>query len=70
VAFNALTSHSDQERMRPDLFYANPAFMLDHCLSRYSRNVVVNHDYELYEFTVLVRLDGRPPATRHERFER
>jgi SAM-dependent methyltransferase len=63
IAFNALTTHSDQERMRPDLYYADPAMLLDHCLRHHSRNVVLNHNYELYEFTVIVRLDGRPPAT-------
>jgi SAM-dependent methyltransferase len=62
MAFNALTSHSDPERMRPDLHYADPSELLDHCLRRYSRDVVLKHDYGLYEFTVLVWLDRRPPA--------
>lgn len=65
VAFNALTSHSDAGFMRPDLHYADPAALLDHCLRRYSRNVVLDHDYELYEFTLVVRLDQRPPASQH-----
>jgi SAM-dependent methyltransferase len=55
-AFNMLTSHSDPERMRPDLFYADPGLILNHCIKRFSRRVAVLHDYELYEFTVLVRL--------------
>jgi SAM-dependent methyltransferase len=62
IAFNALTAHSDPERTRPDLYYADPAELLDHCLRTYSRDVALRHDYELYEFTLLVRLDGRPPA--------
>jgi SAM-dependent methyltransferase len=56
LAFNVLTSYSDADRMRPDLFYADPGFVLDHCIRRFSRRVAVLHDYELYEFTVLVRL--------------
>lgn len=56
-AFNALTSHCDAERMRADLYYADPGFYLDHCLRRFSRRVAVLHDYPLYEFTVLVRKD-------------
>ena len=64
IAFNALTAHADPERRRADLFYADPAAMLDHCLRRYSRDVVVRHDYELYEFTVIVYLDRRPPVSR------
>jgi SAM-dependent methyltransferase len=66
LAFNALTAHADPERRRPDLFYADPAVMIDHCLRRYSRDVVLRHDYELYEFTVIVYLDRRPPATRSD----
>jgi SAM-dependent methyltransferase len=64
MAFNALTSHTDPGRRRPDLYYADPAAMLDHCLRAYSRDVALRHDYALYEFTILVRLAGRPPAQR------
>lgn len=55
-AFNALTSYSDADRMRPDLYYADPCRMFDYCKRRFSRNVALLHDYDLYEFTVLVRL--------------
>jgi SAM-dependent methyltransferase len=54
-AVNLLTSYCDPERMRPDLFYADPCVLFDHCKRRYSRNVALLHDYGLYEFTVLVR---------------
>jgi len=54
-AFNALTSYSDKERKRPDLYYADPLFWFDHCKRYYSRFVTVLHDYPLYEFTILVR---------------
>ncbi|WGR92936.1 class I SAM-dependent methyltransferase [Bradyrhizobium sp. ISRA443] len=53
--FNILSLSSDPERRRPHLYYANPAGMLDHCLSRYGRSVALLQDYGLYEFTVLVR---------------
>jgi SAM-dependent methyltransferase len=65
-AFNALTAHADPERRRPDLFYADPAAMVDHCLRTYARDVVLRHDYELYEFTLLVYLDRRPPVSRSD----
>src|SRR5262245_41636321 len=39
IAFNALTSHSDPNRMRPGLYYADPADLLDYCLRRHSRDV-------------------------------
>ena len=54
-AFNCLTSYSDAERMRPDLFYADPCELFDYCKRRFSRNVALLHDYGLYEFTLLVR---------------
>lgn len=54
-AFNLLTSYSDCDRMRPDLHYANPVVLFDHCKLHYSRRVALLHDYPLYEFTILVR---------------
>jgi SAM-dependent methyltransferase len=60
MAFNMLTSYSDRDRMRPHLYYADPGFILDQCVRRWSRRVAILHDYELYEFTVLVRLAQSP----------
>lgn len=54
-AFNMLTSYSDPERMRDDLFYGNPGFFFDHCKRHHSRHVTLLHDYGLWEFTLLVR---------------
>ena len=54
-AFNMLTSYSDKEFMRDNLFYANPADVFDHCKRKYSKFVALLHDYPLYEFTILVR---------------
>lgn len=56
--FNILSLSSDPERRRPNLYYADPARMLGHCLSRYGRSVALLQDYGLYEFTVLVRHSG------------
>jgi hypothetical protein len=53
---NCLTTSSDPERRRAELFYADPSEMLRHCLARFSRRVVLIQDYPLYEFTMLVRL--------------
>ncbi len=64
MAFNALTAHADPERTSSELYYADPAELLDHCLRRHTRSVALYHDYELYEFTVIAWLDGRPPAAR------
>jgi SAM-dependent methyltransferase len=54
-AFNCLTSYSDENRKRGDLYYADPGRLFDLCKRRYSRQVALLHDYELYEFTILVR---------------
>ena len=54
-AFNALTSYSDPDHMRDDLYYADPSWLFDHCKRTYSGQVALLHDYGLYEFTILVR---------------
>jgi len=53
--FNALTIHSDPDKRRSDLFYADPLEYFEHCRRRYSRQVALLHDYGLHEFTILVR---------------
>jgi SAM-dependent methyltransferase len=55
-AFNMLTSYSDADRRRADLYYADPLLVFDTCKKRYSRDVALLHDYGLWEFTVIVRL--------------
>ena len=54
-AFNCLTSYSDLDKRRADLFYADPTKLFDICKKKYSQRVALLHDYGLYEFTVLVR---------------
>jgi SAM-dependent methyltransferase len=54
-AFNMLTSYSDPERRRSDLYYGDPLFFFDVCKRNYARNVALHHDYRLWEWTILVR---------------
>jgi SAM-dependent methyltransferase len=54
-AFNVLTGYADREKMRPDLYYADPLALFAYC-RQFSRAVALLHDYPLYEFTILVRL--------------
>lgn len=54
-AFNCLTTYSDADKMRPDLYYADPCQLFDVCKRNYSTQVALLHDYGLYEFTLLVR---------------
>lgn len=54
-AFNCLTSYSEAHLMKGKLYYADPLLLFDYCKRKFSRNVALLHDYELYEFTILVR---------------
>lgn len=54
-SFNCLTSYSDPDKMRDDLYYADPCKIFDFCKIRYSNEIALLHDYGLYEFTILVR---------------
>jgi SAM-dependent methyltransferase len=56
-AFNMLTSYSDPDRRRADLYYADPGAIFDLCKRRYSRHVALLHDYGLWEFTIVVRVE-------------
>jgi len=59
-AFNMLTRYADPHLMRDDLYYADPGRYFQLCKERYSREVALLHDYELYDFTFLVRLSDPP----------
>jgi SAM-dependent methyltransferase len=54
-SFNMLTKYSDKEFMRSNLFYADPCYYFDFCKKNFSKNVSLLHDYNLYEFTILVK---------------
>lgn len=54
-AFNILTSYADTDKQRPYLYYAKPEELFAFCKKHYSRNIALLHDYNLYEFTILVR---------------
>jgi hypothetical protein len=55
MAFNSLTKYSDTDRMRADLYYADPCYLFDYCKTRLSKQVALLHDYGIYDFTMLVR---------------
>lgn len=55
-AFNMLTKYSDDEYIRPYLYYGDPLFFFDYCKKKFSKFVSLLHDYPLYEFTVIVKL--------------
>lgn len=52
---NFLTKYSDADKMRSDLYYADPLFLFDYCKRNFSKNVALLHDYRLYDFTLLIR---------------
>jgi len=53
--FNMLSLHSDPEKRRGDLFYADPIVFLKKLVKLYGRKVALLQDYGLYEFTAIVR---------------
>jgi SAM-dependent methyltransferase len=59
-AFNMLTRYADKDRMRDYLCYADPGRYFGLCKERWSRNVALLHDYDLYEFTIVVSLGSEP----------
>tara|TARA_Y100000389_G_C17420818_1_gene496613 strand:- start:880 stop:1482 length:603 start_codon:yes stop_codon:yes gene_type:complete len=54
-AFNLLTSYSDAEYMKDHLYYASPEEIFKYCKLNFSKNVILDHSYNLYEFTVFVK---------------
>ncbi len=54
-AFNLLTKYSDKDFMKRELYYADPCFLFDYCQRNFSKNVALLHDYNQYDFTILVR---------------
>lgn len=58
MAFNLLTKYSDPEFMRDDLFYADPCYFFDYSKKHFSKNIALLHDYQIYDFTIIVRKFG------------
>lgn len=52
-AFNLLTSYVDWEE--PHLFYGDPLYWFDFCKREFSKKVSILHDYDLWEWTILVK---------------
>ena len=55
LSFNMLTKYSDADHMRPHLYYADPGFLFDYCKTHFAKNIALLHDYDLYDFTILVK---------------
>lgn len=54
-SFNALTTYSDKHLMKQELYYSDPLWLFDYCKRNFSRNVALLHDYDIYDFTILIR---------------
>ena len=54
-SFNILTKYSDKKLKKKYLYYADPSFLFDYCKVNYSKNVALLHDYNLFEFTLIVK---------------
>lgn len=56
-SLNLLTKYSDREFMQSYLYYADPLFFFDYCKRNFAKNVALLHDYDQYDFTIIVRKD-------------
>ena len=54
-SFNVLTSYSDESYKKDYLYYPSPEEVFSYCKSKFSRNISLHHDYDLYEFTITVK---------------
>ena len=54
-SFNMLTKYSEKKYMKSDLYYADPLVIFDYCKKNFSKKVSLIHDYDLFEFTILVK---------------
>ena len=43
--------------MQDNLYYADSLFIFDFCKREFEKNISLIHDYDLYEFTILVTKD-------------
>jgi SAM-dependent methyltransferase len=54
-AFNMLTSYREEPRKHSRLYYGDPLHFFDLCFRKYSPNIALAHDYDLWDFTIIVR---------------
>ena len=54
-AFNSLTSYVDYKESH--LYYADPMYFFDFCKKNFSKKVSLLHDYDLWEWTIIVKKD-------------
>jgi hypothetical protein len=52
-SFNMLTNYVDYKL--ENLYYGDPLFYFDYCKKNFSKNVDLLHDYNMYEFTIVVK---------------
>lgn len=52
-SFNMLSQYVDWKEEH--LYYADPCYYFDYCKRTFSRKVLLLHDYDLWEWTIIVR---------------
>ena len=55
LAVNFLSSYSDLDKQRDDLYYTNPIVLFDFIKLNITPNVSLNHDYGLWDFNLFMR---------------
>jgi len=54
MAFNVLSLISDPQRRSANLYYSDPAEVLNYCIQTFSPHCYLNHHYGLFDFTVSI----------------
>lgn len=55
IAFNMLTYYSDETHKKKNLYYSSPEGIFSFCARHITRNIALLHDYEQFDFTVILR---------------
>ena len=58
VAFNMLSTYSDEDRRDASLFYVDPGAMFAWCKRELTSDVALLHDYGHWDFTIVLRTGG------------
>ncbi len=56
VAFNILSTYSDEEKREASLYYADPCRLFDWCKREITPDVALFHDYGHWDFTVVLTI--------------
>ena len=54
-ALNFPSKYTPEDKKRDDIYYADPCCLFDYCKLHFSPHVAILHDYDMENFTVIIR---------------